>query len=145
MKGSAELPRDRRSVHYRRNPPYLRPRPVIADRLRGDDGEPAELTPGRRGSFWGSGDGLFSFDRSRSPDPAAALAVALRRALSTGRRMPRSSASLVRRWRQGPKSRCSEMPALFSFRNATCYRDWDALPLAARELCRLFPRLGTTS
>jgi len=33
------------------------------------------------------------------------------------------------------------MPALFSFRDATCYRDWDALPLAVRELCRLFPSL----
>ena len=36
------------------------------------------------------------------------------------------------------------MPALFSFRNATCYRDWDALPLAVRELCRLFPSLWVT-
>ena len=33
------------------------------------------------------------------------------------------------------------MPALFSFRDATCYRDWDALPLAVGELCRLFPSL----
>ena len=32
-------------VHLQWLPPHLRPRPVIADRLRGDDGEPAELTP----------------------------------------------------------------------------------------------------
>ena len=31
------------------------------------------------------------------------------------------------------------MPALFSFRNATCDRDWDALPLAARGLTRGYP------
>ena len=36
------------------------------------------------------------------------------------------------------------MPALFSFRDATSYRDRDALPLAVRELCRLFPSLWAT-
>jgi len=36
------------------------------------------------------------------------------------------------------------MPALFSLRDGTCYRDWDALPLAAREMCQLFPSLWAT-
>jgi hypothetical protein len=121
-------------------------RPVIADRLRGDDGEPAELTPGRRGSIWAPGAGLFSFDRSRSPDRPGPPAVTLRRAPTAdpGRncecRDPRTV--LSRDWRQCPKFGCSETPA--SFRSAHLLLGWDALSLAVRELCRLFPSVWTT-
>jgi hypothetical protein len=55
----------RRFVHLQRNPPHLPPCSVIADRLRGDDGEPAEPAPGRRGGFRAPEARLFSFDRSR--------------------------------------------------------------------------------
>ena len=49
MNGSTALPKDRALIHLQRNPPHLGPRPVIADRHGGDDGEPGGLhCPGQR-------------------------------------------------------------------------------------------------
>jgi hypothetical protein len=63
--------------------------------------------------------------------------------VSTRRRMPRSSDSLSRHGDNARNPGAVKRPVI-QLRKRDLPRSWDALPLAAREMSRLFPSLWAT-